>query len=693
MSLSSSNTQKDGGLVTKHDWIEYRQSLENLRRRDLMTGRLYNPDVFLSSEEEDRTVAGQIQVTESLEFLSTTTAQHVSHFDESASQIATLAELTATRRELETVESVLQLYSKNILPWRTWMNAQTRWEFNCHPVTPAGRRLSVLRQKERALSSFGQSLECYGAALRRRFNHLARPSLPNRHLLDLPNEILIQIAEHFQPGPLFSDFQNQRVAQPDAETKGIQHLRLTCKKLCEASSHLLLHSISISLVPSSIQRLCEISQHPLIRQGVRTVRLHLDLYCPFKAEYWKYFALCIMPWIFEDIDTLENVHDCGVEEYFSPGLFGDMVEDTEPPDNVEAAGPGKYSHLRATLTAARQTCGGILIYDVNPDHVAALKRALAEYVRRFEEQRKLVKDEQLLQTVTTAISLMPRARGLRIFDEAVPQDFYTFARPDAGLDDVFRHYVRGYTWAKASQEWDTHPPIGFLKKLPIMLHEAGKPLDSLGIEVTPPKLTGAFLVGPGTAPALRLAAQRLKTFHFRLMSGYTMDHPQRCGPVFSFLEPFTKSEALERLCISLGPVRSVGSSAIPGPLPALPRRPWSHLRHVELVNVPLDIPWIQGLVHVPHRIHISLHGPYLITGRWQDVLDILRNKVLEGSSISSPSGSHDQNNLLHLMHFIFDKWRTGISPCQEYLLGITDVNPFIEHGSQAELTYLNSFVW
>jgi len=97
------------------------------------------------------------------------------------------------------------------------------------------------------------------------------------NIFDLPDEIPMKIsalAKGRKPDEVFI-----RYDYPDREVvSSIKNLRLTSRRFCNASSHLLLHATSVEMTPSSLSRLEKISRHPRVQKGVRGVRVDLHYF-------------------------------------------------------------------------------------------------------------------------------------------------------------------------------------------------------------------------------------------------------------------------------------------------------------------------------------------------------------------------------------------------------------------------------
>lgn len=72
-------------------------------------------------------------------------------------------------------------------------------------------------------------------------------------------------------------------------SEGIKNVRLTCKGLCNTSSHLLFQFLHFEISSASLAHLERVSSHSTIRKGVRTLRVVIDFYDSVLAEdFWRF---------------------------------------------------------------------------------------------------------------------------------------------------------------------------------------------------------------------------------------------------------------------------------------------------------------------------------------------------------------------------------------------------------------------
>jgi hypothetical protein len=121
------------------------------------------------------------------------------------------------------------------------------------------------------LASLRQLAKDIESSLREAVNILSRPTLRPLHILDLPDELLIKISGYVKGW----EPHGRSLSESGGGVREIKTLRLTCKRFCNISTHLLIHFVRVELNPSSLSRLENISRHPAISRGVQGVRVNL----------------------------------------------------------------------------------------------------------------------------------------------------------------------------------------------------------------------------------------------------------------------------------------------------------------------------------------------------------------------------------------------------------------------------------
>jgi hypothetical protein len=107
-----------------------------------------------------------------------------------------------------------------------------------------------------------------------------------RNILELPDEILIEIFKHVKDYPRHLPYEARLISPPGH----VKDIRLTCRRFCNTSSHLLLDLVCVEMTPQSLAQFEDISRHLLISKAVRTVRVLAHFYNSAMADRFGVFA-------------------------------------------------------------------------------------------------------------------------------------------------------------------------------------------------------------------------------------------------------------------------------------------------------------------------------------------------------------------------------------------------------------------
>lgn len=158
-------------------------------------------------------------------------------------------------------------------------------------VAIAGDELELIQadreQKFEVLKWLQQAIELIKSDTRIAIDDVSRPTLRPLKLPDMPDEILIKIIEYVKgwTGNMAPLYELGNMGED------VKNLRLTCRRFCSASSHLLLQFLRVKLNPPSLSKFEEISRHPIISKWIRCVRVALSFYDATSAQDIGAFAL------------------------------------------------------------------------------------------------------------------------------------------------------------------------------------------------------------------------------------------------------------------------------------------------------------------------------------------------------------------------------------------------------------------
>ncbi|PSS13293.1 hypothetical protein M430DRAFT_267445 [Amorphotheca resinae ATCC 22711] len=525
-----------------------------------------------------------------------------------------------------------------------------------------------LEEQLEMLSSLKCHLGDFSLSLRKTANILSRPKLRPLTILDMPDEILIDIFGYVkgrEPPDRLLD------SSPMGQCE-VKNLRLTCRRFCNLSSHLLIRLVRVELNSSSLLRLEEISRHPIIRKGVRGVRVLLHFYDS---------GLANDIWTFADHNAGQLREETELIERSAPSTLLNSSKEMilEAAKKVRPILESWEGFVRGTPDDP--ACENDLRYRM------LLRRAHEEYRRRFADQERLREDGSFIRAVAAAIARMPTAKRLELRDE----DFNSTMRRAgyfAQADDnevLVQDMLLPITWEEARLHGLGQPPAEVLVKLPGAIHKAGALLTGLDIEVSPPEDYAVPAPSEEDCHDLTAAVQKLKTFNFRTRclkgpSFWPAREPAEVEDLGRFLTALLDTESMEDVRLSFNSLWDSESPPLFSLGYTITLRTWQNLRFLSLDAVPIHLAELERLINQLDRPKIvRIDGMHLLSGSWAEGLDILRRKFTNYSSFNNPSGAECEVLSDEEKEAIFarpptDRWAT--TRAERYLLGYIDQNPF-----------------
>ncbi|KAH7312977.1 hypothetical protein BKA65DRAFT_600519 [Rhexocercosporidium sp. MPI-PUGE-AT-0058] len=493
----------------------------------------------------------------------------------------------------------------------------------------------LIANHEETLSSLTRVVDDYRVLLRKNINALSNSSVIPFSILDMPDEILVKICGYvkgWEPDPNTSTLHSAH----HIGTKEVQNLRLSCKRLCATSSHLLLHFVTIDFTTSaSIRRLHEISLHPAISRGVRTVRVILSFYDSKLAASFPEFVGYNAKKLSESADGVEEMarYDEELAGYRDQGCSQRISQ-------------RKIVQTRSILNIGTQIEDEDLSNE-GQSYRNALIRGYEEYQKLFEEQEKRLADGSFIESVAAAIARMPLATRLEIHD---------YRRFDQRCLD---------------------------STLPVAIHKAGTSLTSLDIQSLLPGEHFSLVPWDKDLKELTAAMQRLKTFQFVPLQTRDQTHRliRQSGELNclkSFISAILDSPSLETISLNLRELWDNNTFPAQGLFSLLHLRPWPKLSWVSLRSTPLRLEEMAEILHssdTPIRFWgRSLH---LQDGSWADGLDLLKRKATNESTLDRPTGAEcdtmSKDELDNIFQVSGDNW--PLNKAELYIRGYSVKNP------------------
>ncbi|TDZ41561.1 hypothetical protein CTRI78_v009531 [Colletotrichum trifolii] len=423
--------------------------------------------------------------------------------------------------------------------------------------------------------------------------------------------------------------------------KVVQALRLTCKRLCEVVSPLLLPQVSVSLNADSLDRLEKFAQNTDVARGITHFRMNLAFYsCRFMSDptaFMSYQMRCL------ELRT-ERLDR----------LYQEAYEKSTDAREVERLRLLKEFHHR-------QLSGSISM----PTRVG-----FRDYERQYRLQKKALvgagKDYHLLADKLARLAKrMPNLESLELTDMDIPLDWEkTYREP--GLAGVRQHFAAPMRWEKhdIASIAPLAAPMALLVKLPVAFARHGVLLKKLGISVSPSWYDKYSELQSEEADGRALAQleNHLQEVNIsfaprdhdlvverRPLKSYHVDrYSKQIAAIASLLNPFlssTLNPTKLRLCgeaFSYPPGR-VDQSDWPFLLNLVDIPEWSRLERLELDHFYTPLSRLTMLLgNRPAPLTVKLDNITLVDGTWRQALDELRRKrdQWDGSvfveSLSSP---------------------------------------------------------
>ncbi|KAF7534432.1 hypothetical protein G7054_g6220 [Neopestalotiopsis clavispora] len=229
-------------------------------------------------------------------------------------------------------------------------------------------------------------------SLRAAIGSKSKPGVRELHVFDLPEEILCQIFDHLRGSPYVEEASGRTCLRH--ASKDIRNTRLTCRRFQGASSHLLLSLVTLDLSAASASRIRDISQQPLIRRGVRGVKVQMRFYDESLAHSLPDFAIYNIVKLRQEIRRLEGLSEWNNNEKdikkanLIVRAWSALVENPLQPAHAM-----DERHLR---------------------YQALLVDAHEEYKLRRKEQCIILEDGSFTKTVGQALSRMPQIAGIQL---------------------------------------------------------------------------------------------------------------------------------------------------------------------------------------------------------------------------------------------------------------------------------------
>ncbi|EAQ86788.1 predicted protein [Chaetomium globosum CBS 148.51] len=309
---------------------------------------------------------------------------------------------------------------------------------------------------------------------------LSRPYPQNLTILDLPNELLLEIFDHFIV--LDSEFPLRGWDCPCGEGfESLVNTRLVCRRFCELASQKVIPVVSIALDEEhSLKRLEEISHHPTLAKGVRVIRICPLFYAPAFTDFSRYVSY----------------HAKVISHYANPDYIYKSNPEQDPSvvDEMIANAKAIASFLERLASPDYNIGGHGEREEEDREWAVELHQ---EYVARLKRQELLVTSGKFSRVVASAMARLP-------------------ASPDVWSQ--FSNYMLAPTSSSHTHRYNLGPlpSYSFLIDLVIKLRHKGVLLNGISVSLGNIGGPGSLVLAPDIRNQLSLCMQELRVFDFAL---------------------------------------------------------------------------------------------------------------------------------------------------------------------------------
>ncbi|KAI2769576.1 hypothetical protein F4815DRAFT_438793 [Daldinia loculata] len=424
-------------------------------------------------------------------------------------------------------------------------------------------------------------------------------------ILDLPCELLFMVFEELKASCWDPDKRKMRIYKIQA----IRNVRLTCQRFCSTSSHLLLDSVTVEMNLRSVQRFQDISQHPLIAPGVRSIRILLHYY------------------------NGSLVEDLSAYEIYNAGKIRGIVRNLEWEMNYHSR---QYTDI--FLNRTREGCRQAMKiaeaweHPGQSDDEGLFKRMARSghdiYRSLYEEQELLREQRRFTRHVAEGMARMSGARELEFCD---PGFSY---KPASNYDlmeygKMMKMLASPSPWDDGEEFYPASPPCEIVFDLPLTLREIGVQLTSLRIDVS---LHRPEIDVPSQEHSANLTAAMQSLRRFKYVYG-ELCHGQ---PIYHYTFAVLDNSSIEEIHLNRfpNPSECVFEHMIP-------QRDYPSLKKMRLESCLFHPRCLSRFLNGCNPAvfkHLDLHLIELLDGTWAETLGILKGSCLDYFSIGCYMG-------------------------------------------------------
>ncbi|KAK4103236.1 hypothetical protein N658DRAFT_305749 [Parathielavia hyrcaniae] len=469
-------------------------------------------------------------------------------------------------------------------------------------------------ERQRALKT---EYEAVQNTLRCAINEQSRLYLRNLSILDFPDEILLGIFELLEPpcNPIIGYCGNRA---------DIKNTRLVCRRFCDVSSQLLVRLVHVGVNEPSLARLEEISRHPTIAKGVRTIRLVLHLHNNS----------------FSDFDLFISYHADEVEEQVDMWDRAKLWDCSGPKMDEQTAAEVTANGMAVVSTLRRLAWADpddVEMSEVDKNHRACLDETHREYLALLETQESLISSGEFSRIVGFAMSRMPGARRLEVTDS----NFFSMrghgVMSGGDIWAAAHHRMLQPMTAYQMEKHDLERPnYQCLLDTLRSVQGAGVLLDAIDIDLSTMGIPGALVLAPDLRQEFCSGMRLLKEFKFRYSEALDEEGADHLS---EFLSACLETSSLRQIFLSVGATEEGEGARIDvGRIVGSKSQLTDISIHGQFATDLSKL--VRLLEQLPEPVRVlSLDGIRLLSGTWEEALVAIRKKKCQVMFLSDPCGA------------------------------------------------------
>lgn len=472
--------------------------------------------------------------------------------------------------------------------------------------------------------------------VRGRFNLRAQKQLQGTRTRsfpsEFPDEVLLNIVNCFKSTLDKSQLYLDKGFASNIKT--IQSIRLTCRRLCEISSHLLVPCMHITPTLSSLEHLDQVLSHPLISRGLRLLCVGVPILKAGVAEDFNRFCdlfldrlLNLLHWYYPYPSQPEAITERVTGYMKKRGHAWHALH------RFKEYGLINYDNV-SYLDLPRLSLRRLLLRPLLREHV--------RYRELHQNQEEILSSDRLTRTVAAAAAKSRYGICLHITDTLTPTDMegrdsYNLRKSlddDPYLDVDLEFFIKstrvleGQRWQELDVDHTSKFPQSILYELPLAICAAGAKLTGFAIDASSAFAFPILNITQEQISALGRVFSNLEAFKFR-MPGYIH------GEGFSsYLSAVTGAQKIRNLSLDSGFIQDPTAN----PLALVPVRlsgTWDRLETLTLAHYAMHLNELRELLGVlKPGVKILFDGIELSSGTWEEALCCIRSKAGLGSQVT-----------------------------------------------------------